>query len=284
VVFYPLYPALIRILSLAFGAIGSALIISTISSFIVFWGFLETLKSQLPDASRGRGFAVFVVWPASFILFAGYTEALTIALVLWCMLFARSERWVAAAVLGFAAGLTRSAGSLLIFPLSILAWKSRRRSRWWIVLAPIGTLTYWAWLRVTGRPGVVSSYRTWDTAVVAPWTTLWRAVTFLAHRPDTLVLINLAVLTLFAVAGSFAWRRAEDRTFSALIILQILMRSLAPPLSGAFRYVLPIYPAFLTMAEWAEGMKRTHFVFLCAVLFAFNLVWMWEFLNWSLVL
>jgi hypothetical protein len=67
-------------------------------------------------------------------------------------------------------------------------------------------------------------------------------------------------------------------------IAHLLLRMCWPPLLGAPRYLLPVYPAFLTMGKWAEKMKRTHFAFLCGALFAFNLVWMWAFLSWSLVL
>ena len=284
VVFYPLYPGLIRMLSPIVGVLGSALLISTASSFFLFWGFLRLLRMESPDRSPFRTLALLAVWPASFVFFAGYTEALAIGLVVWCILFAREERWASAATCGFAAGLTRSMGILPIVPLAVMAWRSRRLSRWWIALVPLGTFAYWAWLHATGRPSLIGAYRYWSTDVVAPWTTLWRALMFLAHDPDLLVVINLAALTFFMVAGMTPLRRTEDRLFSAAVILQILMRSLAPPLSGAFRYVLPIYPAYLSIGEWVQTMRRSRFVFVCAALLVFNLIWMWEFLNWSLVL
>ena len=284
VVFYPLYPALIRVLIPVAGGMASALLISTASSFVLFWGLLRVARTEIPERPPFRVLALFALWPTSFILFAGYTEGLAIMLVLWCIWFARSERWEASAACGFAAGLTRSMGSLLIVPLAVIACKSRRSSRWWIVLVPAGTLGYWEWLRASGRPNVAAAYSYWNTDIVAPWTTIWRAIIFLAHRPDTLVAINFGALILFTAMGMRQSRRSGDRAFSAAVILQILMRACSPPLAGTFRYVLPIYPAFLTMSAWAQGLTRSRFIFLCAALFAFNLFWMWAFLNWSLVL
>jgi hypothetical protein len=68
------------------------------------------------------------------------------------------------------------------------------------------------------------------------------------------------------------------------VIVHLLLRLCWPPLLGAPRYLLPVYPAYLTMGEWAGKIERTRFVFLCGALFAFNLIWMLTFLNWSLVL
>jgi hypothetical protein len=95
-------------------------------------------------------------------------------------------------------------------------------------------------------------------------------------------------LIFFFVAGVTARRRIririEDRCFSAAVIAHLLLRACWPPLLGAPRYLLPVYPAFLSMGKWADRLESKRFAFLCAALFAFNLAWMWAFLKWSLVL
>jgi len=126
----------------------------------------------------------------------------------------------------------------------------------------------------------------WNTEVATPWTTLWRATRSMEERFDPLLAISLLTLILFFVAGVAARRRMriEDRCFSGAVIAQLLLRLCWPPLLGAPRYLLPVYPAFLTMGKWAEQLESKRFAFLCAALFAFNLAWMWAFLKWSLVL
>lgn len=285
VVFYPLYPCLIRGLSGLAGPLAAALLISTVAAFFYFWGLLRLVQSEFPNAHPLRPVMLAAAWPASFFFFAGYTEALAVALIVWCVIWARDERWVLAAACAFAAGLTRSAGTLVIVPLVIMAWRTRRRDRWPVAFAPLGTLGYWSWLHQTGRLTVVAAYRTyWNTEVASPWTTLWRALGSLANHFDALVLIGLVTLIFFFIAGVAARRRIEDRCFSAAVIVHLLLRLCWPPLLGAPRYLLPVYPAYLTMGKWAEKMERTHFAFLCGALFAFNLAWMLAFLNWSLVL
>jgi hypothetical protein len=291
VVFYPLYPWLIRGLSGLTGPIAAALLISTVTAFFYFFGLLRLVegdvRSEFPSTQPLRTVMIAAAWPASFFFFAGYTEALAVALIVWCIVRARDERWVVAAACAFAAGLTRSAGTLVIVPLAIMAWRAPRRARWPVAIAPLGTLGYWYWLHQTGRLSVAAAYRTyWNTEVASPWTTLWRAIRSLVERFDSLVMISLVALIFFLVAGVVARRRMriEDRCFSAAVIVHLLLRLCWPPLLGAPRYLLPVYPAYLTMGRWAEKMERTRFTFLCAALFAFNLIWMLAFLNWSLVL
>jgi hypothetical protein len=285
VVFYPLYPWLIRGLSGLAGPMAAALLISTVSAFFYFWGLLRLARSEFPNARPLRTVMLAATWPASFFFFTGYTEALAVALIVWCVGSARDERWLLAAACAFAAGLTRSAGTLAIVPLAIVAWRARRRTRWSVAIAPLGTLGYWFWLRQTGRLSVAAAYRTyWNTEVASPWTTLWRAIGSLGERFDPLVAISLVALIVFFVAGVAARRRMEDRYFSAAVIVHLLLRLCWPPLLGAPRYLLPVYPAYLTIGKGAEKMERTRFAFLCGSLFAFNLAWMWAFLSWSLVL
>ena len=287
VVFYPLYPWLIRGLSGLAGPTAAALLISTVAAFFYFWGLLRLARSEFPNAQLLRTVMLAAAWPASFFFFAGYTEALAVALIVWCVGWARDERWVLAAACAFAAGLTRSAGTLAIVPLAIMAWRARGPARWPVAIAPLGTLGYWFWLRQTGRLSVAAAYRTyWNMEVASPWTTLWRAIGSLAKHFDSLVAIGLVALIFFFIAGVAARRRMrmEDRYFSAAVIVHLLLRLCWPPLLGAPRYLLPVYPAYLTMGKWAEKMGRKRFAFLCGALFAFNLAWMWAFLSWSLVL
>lgn len=296
VVFYPFYPWLIRCFSKLLDPMAAALSISTVAAFFYFWGLLRLARSEMQNEGRNefptvqplRTVLLAAAWPASFFFFAGYTEALAIALIVWSVVFARGERWLPATACAFAAGLTRSAGTLAIVPLAIMAWRARRPARSWpVAVAPLGTLGYWFWLRQTGRPSVTAAYREfWNTDVATPWMTLWRAIGSLAERFEPLVAVSLTALIFFFVVGVAAQRRMriEDRCFSAAVIVHLLLRMCHPPLLGAPRYLLPVYPAYLTIGNWTEKMERTRFVFLCGALFAFNLAWLWAFLSWSLVL
>jgi hypothetical protein len=285
VVFYPLYPFLIRNVAAIVGPVGAALLISTLSAFFYFWSLLHLARNEFPHVPPLRVVTLAAVWPASFFFFAGYTEALAVALIVWSVNSARDERWLPAAACAFLAGLTRSAGVLVIVPLVIMAWRSRLPIRWAVAISPLGTIGYWFWLHLTGRPSVAEAYQMyWNTEVAMPWSTLWQTIQSLALHFEPLVIASLGALFFFFVAGVVAHRRLEDRCFSVAVILHILLRMCWPPLLGAPRYLLPVYPAYLTLGDWVKRLDRTRFVFLCAALFSFNMAWLWAFLSWSLVL
>jgi len=103
VIFYPLYPLAIRIGSWILPPIVAALLVSTIAAFFFFWGLLRLGGSELADTRRLYVLLLVAVWPTSFILFAGYAESLTLALVVWAVVFGREGRWGLATVCGLMA-------------------------------------------------------------------------------------------------------------------------------------------------------------------------------------
>src|ERR1019366_9290389 len=77
VIFYPLYPAAIRLVSGLMPAIAAALLVSTVAAFFFFWGLLRLAGGELSEVGRLRMLLLVCAWPTSFVLFAGYAESLT---------------------------------------------------------------------------------------------------------------------------------------------------------------------------------------------------------------
>ncbi|MFY9562051.1 MAG: hypothetical protein WAQ52_17595 [Terriglobales bacterium] len=284
VIFYPLYPAAIRVVSLVLPATAAALFVSTVAAFFFFWGLQRLARAELSDVGRLRMLLLVCVWPTSFVLFAGYAESLTLALIVWVVVFARAGRWWPAAACGVLAGLGRPSGVLVAIPLALLALRSRRLSSLVVLLTPVGLLGYWGWLRWSGRLSVVEAYRIYQGSTLAPpWASVWEALRLIVTEHDGLLAIKLGLVVLVAVLSLRRAVRFEDKLFALAVILQMLMYT-GRPLLGAARYLLPVYPAFVVLAGYAErrwnwkqfGFYLTAFGFL-------NVVWMWAFLNWSLV-
>jgi hypothetical protein len=284
VIFYPLYPAAIRLVSVLIPATAAALLISTVAAFFCFWGLLRLTESELPAQGRIGTLLVVAAWPTSFVLFAGYAESLTLALIVWAVFFAREGRWRLATLCGIMAGVSRPSGTLVAVPLFVLAWRSRRTRSLLVVLSPMGLLGYWGWLRWSGRISVVEAYRVYQGATLAPpWASLVEAVRLIVGHGDVLLAVKLLLVTL---ATAFSLRREirlEDRLFALAMALQMMMYS-GRPLLGGPRYVLPMYPAFLALGGYAARRWRgKQFGFYLGCFAILNLAWMWAFLNWSLV-
>jgi hypothetical protein len=288
VIFYPLYPAAIRLVSGLMPATVAALLVSTVAAFFALWGLLRLAAGELSEVGRLRMLLLVSVWPTSLVLFAGYADSLTLALVVWAVIFGREARWEAATGCGLLAGLARPSGVLVFIPLVVMALRSRQGRSLVVALTPLGLLSYWGWLRWSGRISVVEAYRLYQgMTMVPPWRGSWEALRLIVTEHDTLLAIKLAVVIVVAVISlrrqSRIQVRLEDKAFALAIILQMLMYT-GRPLLGAARYLLMVYPAFLICGAYAERWSGKRLGFCVAALGFLNLTWMWAFLNWSLVL
>jgi hypothetical protein len=290
VIFYPLYPLTIRLGSGLMPPLAAALLISTVAAFFFFWGLLR-LARGLSAVGRLRMLLLVCVWPTSFILFAGYAESLTLALVVWAVIFGREARWEAATVCGLLAGTARPSGVLVCIPLAVMALRGRQTRSLVVTLTPLGLLGYWSWLRWSGRTSVVKAYRVYQgMTMVPPWKGLAEALRLIATDHDILLAIKLCLVIAVAVIclrrqGQMQMQtqvRIEDKAFALAVILQMLMYT-GRPLLGAARYLLMAYPAFLLWGAYTEDWNRKRLGFYLSALGILNLAWMWAFLKWSLV-
>jgi hypothetical protein len=291
VIFYPLYPEAIRLVSGLMPALAAALLVSTVAAFFFFWGLLR-LAGGLPEAGRLRTLLLVCVWPTSFVLFAGYAESLTLALVVWAVIFGREARWEAAAACGLLAGTARPSGVLVFIPLAVMALRSRQARSLVVMLTPLGLLGYWGWLRWSGRISVVEAYRLYQgMAMAPPWKGLAEVLRLIVAGHDILLAIKLGLVIVVAVASLRRQGRTqrqthlqiEDKAFALAVIVQMLMYT-GRPLLGAARYLLMVYPAFLAWGAGSERWNGKRLGFCLSALGFLNLAWMWAFLNWSLVL
>jgi hypothetical protein len=288
VIFYPLYPAAIRLVSGLVPAMAAALLVSTLAAFFSFWGLLRLAAAGLSEMGRLRMLLLVCVWPTSFVLFAGYADSLTLALVVWAVILGREARWEAATACGVLAGVARPSGVLVFVPLAVMALRSRRVRSLVVALTPLGLLSYWGWLRWSGRPSVVEAYRLYQgMTMVPPWRGLEEALRLIVTEHDALLAIKLGLVILVAVISLWPQVqiqiRIEDKVFALAVILQMLMYT-GRPLLGAARYTLMVYPAFLVLGAYAERWNGKQLGVYAGALGFLNLAWMWAFLSWSLVL
>lgn len=275
-VFYPLYPML--------GCVGDPylllLVAATVAAFFAFWGLFELVRLDSGGRAARRAVILLAVWPGAFTLFAGYAESLTLACVLWSVLFARRDRWLAAGALGAAAGLAKAGGAAVVILLAVLAWK-RRDARAWlaVALAVAGAAAFPLYQRSQGVDVTRIYAAHWGTATTPPWTTLADAVRSIAGG-NVIAAWNLAMLLL--VAGVAVWRgRLEYRLFAAALALLFLAKNTYEPLQSMSRYVLLIFPFFAAAAQ--RRWSFNGFAVTCAALFLWNLLFARAFFEWLLI-
>jgi hypothetical protein len=290
VVFFPLYPSLVRIVSLLMPPMAAALLISTVAAFFLFWGLQELLLGDDPRDLVNPDFVnqcVFLcaAWPASFIFFAGYSESLLLALIAWSLGMARRDRWWAAAVLGLAAALTKAAGVVVAVPLLVMAVRHRNIRALPVLMVPLGLVGFLGYLHWSGHGGLSPAYgQYWRTSVALPWTTLLTSVRDLIHMPNPILVLNLTFLVAVCVLAALSRMRVEYLLYSAAAIVVFLCKETTPPLQSMMRYLLIIFPAFVGFARLLQGPHlQPRFGMVCACLFVVNVGLLRLFLGWSLV-
>lgn len=282
VVFFPLYPALIRALSFVVSPITAALLVSTLAAFFVFWGFQKLIGLDLPEDTAKRALLFFALWPTAFILFAGYPESLLIALMIWAIWFARGGRWWMAGISGLLAGLTKAIGFCIIVPLAVLAFKEWRWRTWPsflpLLAAPIVTLTIW----LSGNSLASDAYpKHWRTEIAFPLITLWASVREAFTTFDAVLLLNLSALAVVFIPTFIKRIRAEYLLFSLSALTMFLTKKTDPLLQSSSRYVLAVFPAFASLSATIKHPFLIALSLLAMCLLQFLLLW--SFFEWALV-
>ena len=285
VVFFPLYPGLIRLLSAFLPPIAGALLISSAASFFLFWGLQELLLENVSESLAEQAVLFCAVWPASFIFFAGYPESLLFALMVWSLYMARENRWAVAIACGIAAALTKALGVIVAVPLLILALRQKKMKGLATLAIPLAAAGFLAWLRSTGHPTLNFAYeKYWHTLPSAPWRTLWVAIRTSLNSPNPVLILNLVFPIAVSILVAISRVRVEYVMFAVVAMLMAFCKNTTPPLQSMVRYLLIVFPAFVGMARLFQNPPmQSRFVMACLALFLMNLGLLWLFLGWSLV-
>jgi Gpi18-like mannosyltransferase len=118
VVFFPLYPLMVKLLALIFSVRLAGFIISNVALFLAVTYFYRLILLDYEDTETAdKAVWYLLVSPVSFFFSIFYTEGLFLFLVIASFYHARKKAWLIASLLGLLASLTRSLGVFLIIPL-----------------------------------------------------------------------------------------------------------------------------------------------------------------------
>jgi Gpi18-like mannosyltransferase len=278
VAFFPLYPALIRLVSetTGLGLYGSGILVSVLTSFVAAAGIYAVI-SLIAGARAGTVAAgLWAVAPGAGVEWAVYSESLFVALAAWACYAVMKGRWVAAGLLAFTAGLNRPTSAVLIGAVGLaalvtLARPASRREHgvrgpvYAMLVAPLGLLSYIAW--VGYRTGEATAYFTLQREGWAHF------FDYGAYTWD--VLRNLAV-----GRGDYPFAFSTPDLLSLQLVLALpfliaLMLRKKPPLvlvaytlativtvlgtqqmfGNTMRYLLPAFPLLLAPAAALSRLK-----------------------------
>ena len=286
--FFPLFPFLITCISHVLGN-WSYLLVGTLLSNGALLGVLFLLyklaaqaigEGAIGEQIARRTVLYLCIFPTAFFFFAAYNESLFLLFLLGAFLALRQQRWWLAGLLGLFAALTRSAGILFVIPYLYEVWDTRHTAPTLtkklqrllpVAFIPTGTLIYsiYCWI-TTGNPLTFVTIQdhsgrhlTW------PWVGLWQAITALLFAQpfgsanQAHLLLDLGATLGFLVLTILGWRRLPTSysLWTAVLLLYILLEpALDKPdiLLSNQRFVLEMFPAFITMAILGVHHPRLH--------------------------
>ncbi len=288
--FSPLFPLLIALIAHPLGD-WSYLLVGMLISNAALLGALFVIYQLAADMGGeqvGRRTVLYLcIFPTAFFFFAAYNESLFLFLTAATFLALRRQLWWLAGLLGFLAALTRTAGVLLIVPYLYELWLARESIRSTrrrlvlglapIVLIPLGTLLYcfYCW-QVSGDPiAFVTIQGHWARHTDWPWMGIVQAIYELvwiqpfASNNQVHILLDLSATCGFialAILSRHRLRSSYTLWMALLLFLTLLSPSVgqSDSLISNQRFVLEIFPAFITLAILGIRHPRLHQVLVWA--------------------
>jgi len=266
--FFPLYPMAIRVVAWlpGVGPLGAALLISNAAFYASLVLFHGLTRLEFSKETARTSVLFLAIFPTAFFLLAPYTEAPFLLLSLAAFWFARRDRWVAAALAGALAALTRSIGILLLPALmveAVMQWRTCGRplaprliAAANVAAGPVLYLLYWD-VHFHDPWAPLHAQGNWGRQWTFPTTALWHALQ-LANRYGTYWLIDVLVVgvVLVAVVAGARTLRPSYLTYAALsLILPLTDPFPSRPLLSMPRFVAVIFPAFWVIGRAAARRR-----------------------------
>lgn len=280
IVFFPLYPALIKLVYFPVHAIllllriagvdeylVSALLVSNASYVFAAYFLFKLVRIDYPKDVAFRAVFYFSIFPTAYFLRAAYTESLFLALALASFYYGRKNRWfVACMVAGLLTG-TRMTG-IFVMPALILEYLHQRNWNFnkidikalCLAIVPIGILTYLAInLLVNHDPFsfLPIQKEVWNKTIENPLKGFILALGWFGDwvKPEQRILVAFSetgagLLGLVLVI----WLILRYRPmYASFVALSWLLATATEFWLSIPRYLLSMFPIFIVFANWGKN-------------------------------
>jgi hypothetical protein len=128
--FFPFYPLMIRFFAIPFSIFGlneiatatlAGVVVSALGTLLGMLALFDLARDSLGEAGALRATFYLIIFPTGFFFIQVYTEGLFVGLAFACLAMLNRKNWLAAAVLGVCATMTRAVGVVLVIPM-LIAW------------------------------------------------------------------------------------------------------------------------------------------------------------------
>lgn len=279
IVFYPLYPLLIKIIALiAQDYIFASILISLIACIIA--AILLYELTLLDFSKRNAILAVwfFNIFPTSFFLQAGYTESLFLALSIGSVYFFRRESVAASAFLASLSSFTRINGLLLI-PLFLAEVDFKNFN-----MKKILNIIYICYFSLFGFLSyLLTNYlffgepfyfvkpltENWYKKLEWPWIGITNLINFIPNyqNPDFYIFLSEFLSIIFIILIiPFVYFKVR-KSYAIYMVVNLLLFTSTSFILSTPRYTLILFPIYIYLAT----IKNKILLFLISCIFIFLL-------------
>jgi hypothetical protein len=266
IVFFPLYPLLIRLVAFLAGGnlVLAGWLVSIAALFMALFYFAKLVREFHPNVDPDLPLLFLLIFPTAFFLNTVYTESLFLFLSVASIYYGLKKNFLAAGLFGLCAALTRVTGILLFIPLAweyITAYGVRdivRKKFMPLLLVPLGTLGFFLY-----------HYAAFGDFLLFFKVESWWGRAFTLNRDHFLLMSNPAVINfaadvlfvLVALAGTYlAFKKL--RTSYGLYMLATLAVALSTgTLMSIGRYILVLFPLYIVLASIKNRTARYAWIF-----------------------
>lgn len=285
--FFPLFPFLIACISHFLGSWSYILVGTLLSNGALFgalWVIYLLANRHMGDTIARKTVLYLCIFPTAFFFFAAYNKSLYLLLAAGTFLALEHERWWLAGLLGLLAALTRSIGIFLLLPYlyelwarrkqALANWPARIKNLLPLALFPLGTAIYalYCW-RTFGNPLAFAAVQShWGRQTTWPWVGIWyelKALFWHNHQPfgsanEATMILNLSATFGFIALIIAGWRtlpKSYSLWMSMCLIFILTSPAIIKPdvLLSNQRFVLELFPAFITLARLTTKRPRLHY-------------------------
>ncbi len=257
--FFPVFPFAARVLGWVPGiGVGPALVLlANLCALGAMAALLVLVRSDLGDAALARRSVwLLALAPSAYSLVLGYADAALLLCAIVTLLAARKGRWWWAAATGLLAGGLRPLGLLLVVPVAVELWRTRRggrSGRQWVarcsaLAAPLaGAGAYLGWVGARfGDPWLplrIQQQGGHRGPLAAPFAAMWHNASSVVHghHLGSALHIPWVVLCVVLLIVAFAKLPASYGAFATAVLAVSLTSA---NLDSFERYALGAFPSW----------------------------------------
>lgn len=273
IVFYPLYPLLIKAFSYMFLSIPlSAILVPILFSLLSSIALYELVLLDFKKREALLSVWFLNIFPTSYFLQASYTESLFLFVSIMTFYFFRTERFLYSGFFGFLSGLTRING-ITILPALLFEIRNIKKSASTFLIAPLGFITYlllnhflYGDFFYFHKPLLTN----WYKQFAFPWVGISQLIHSIPTYSNPLFytffseIITIILILFFSIFTFFKIRKS----YGIYILVNLLLFTCTSYIMSTPRYMLILFPIYICLSL----IKNKYLLVLLSAIFIYLLI------------